>query len=938
MPLLLRATCNWVLSAVLLIVCGSSLADQSNPPPSNPSERSPTFCSLPNAAFSFRGILGERIDRNLNQWLLRAPESNPGMIQMFRMRDRKPVPELVPWAGEFAGKYLISAVQALRLTQSDELRSLVKGFVKELLSTQAEDGYLGPFPRTDRLRGNWDLWGHYHILEGLLLWYEMTGDPDALFACRRIADLVCRTYLDQPQRVFDAGSHEMNMAIIHGLALLYRECPEERYLLMIREIEKDWERAGDYLRTGLEGVDFFATPRPRWESLHDLQGLAELWRITGDRKYRESFAHHWRSIARWDIRNSGAFSGGEQATGNSYSPSPIETCCTIAWMALSVDMLRLSGDPLVADHLELSTLNGALGAQHPSGSWWTYSTPMDGAREASAHSIVFQARAGTPELNCCSVNGPRALGMLGDWAIMQSERGVVINWHGPATYTIPLPQKGKLGLTCDSNYPLDGKVQWSVRDVRQPSRFSILFRVPAWASDTAVLLNGRPLPNVKPGQYFECDRVWRKGDRVELNLDLGLRTVSGDREAAGMVSVYRGPILLAFDQGLNGFDATGVPALTPDVIKHAKVVPPAGKTGGLFPWLIMELPSNPALRLCDFASAGATGTRYRSWLPALQPLPPPPITRRPVDGGTLAPGTTPFRWTTRTNSVLNHYRLQVGESPDFSDCVLDFQNLQAPRFNLERKDQERLSPQRWYYWRVTAVGPHGETVSAQPPARFRLDPSKPELPFRNDPPLGPEALAVRASLSGNLEPEFGQLLRPTTFETTPGPHGGPAVQVNGQNQMLMYQLPEAFESDYSVAVWFKVLTFPEGRLGQVFSCWTAGMDDPLRLTIDRGQLAARLEAQQGYSTKGAAIETGKWYHVTAVKSGSRLALFVNGKLKEEVQVPLLPSTRASNCALGGNPNYSGNEHLRAAFSGFAFWFRALDPQEIRDLAHPPVSE
>ena len=41
---------------------------------------------------------------------------------------------------------------------------------------------------------------------------------------------------------------------------------------------------------------------------------------------------------------------------------------------------------------------------------------MDGVREASAHTIVFQARAGTPELNCCSVNGPRVLGMLGEWA------------------------------------------------------------------------------------------------------------------------------------------------------------------------------------------------------------------------------------------------------------------------------------------------------------------------------------------------------------------------------------------------------------------------------------------------------------------------------------------------------------------------------------------
>jgi DUF1680 family protein len=267
---------------------------------------------------------------------------------------------------------------------------------------------------------NWDLWGHYHALLALTMWHEQTGDPAALAAARKAADLVCATYLDGTRRVFDAGDHEMNMAILTGMAVLHRLTGEPRYLRMAREIEKDWERAGDYLREGLNGREFYRSPRPRWESLHDLQGLVELWRITGDDRYRQAFEHHWRSIRRWDWRNTGGFSSGEQATGNPYEPTPIETCCTVAWMALTLDYLRVTGDPAAADELELSTLNAGLGAQHPSGRWWTR-TPMDGAREASAHTIVFQARAGTPELNCCSVNGPRVLGMLSEWAAMSAK-------------------------------------------------------------------------------------------------------------------------------------------------------------------------------------------------------------------------------------------------------------------------------------------------------------------------------------------------------------------------------------------------------------------------------------------------------------------------------------------------------------------------------------
>ncbi|MCL4179908.1 MAG: glycoside hydrolase family 127 protein, partial [Verrucomicrobia bacterium] len=144
--------------------------------------------SLPSARFEFAGPIGERVKVNTEHWLLTAPQANPGMIGMFRVRDRQPTPQLVPWAGEFVGKYLISAVQALRLEHDPQLRTQVRAVVQDFLSTQAEDGYLGPFPKADRLLKNWDLWGHYHAIWALLLWHEESGDEDAFAAARRAAD------------------------------------------------------------------------------------------------------------------------------------------------------------------------------------------------------------------------------------------------------------------------------------------------------------------------------------------------------------------------------------------------------------------------------------------------------------------------------------------------------------------------------------------------------------------------------------------------------------------------------------------------------------------------------------------------------------------------------------------------------------------------------
>ena len=529
------------------------------------------FHSVPGARFRFTGAVGERIEANKDHWLLRAPQANPGMIEMFRVRDRQPVPQLVPWAGEFAGKYLISAIQALRLNDDPRLGLQVSNVVAAFIATQAEDGYLGPFPKDARLLKNWDLWGHYHAIYALVLWHEHTQDPAALDAARKAADLVCRTYLDTNRRVFDAGDPEMNMAILTGLAMLHRVTGEPRYLRMAREVEKDWERAGDYLRAGLDGREYFQSPRPRWESLHDLQGLLELWRITGETKYREAFIHHWRSIRRWDRRNTGGFSSGEQATGNPYAPSAIETCCTVAWMALTIDYLQLTGNPQAADDLELATLSGGIGAQHPSGSWWTYNTPMDGVRQASAHSIVFQARAGTPELNCCSVNGPRALGMLSEWAVMSTAGGPVVNEYLPGTVTLPHADSN-ISLRLDRDYPLTNS-QRVVIVTPGDTEWTMRLRIPAWSAQTVIKANFEGVPiRAVAGSYLEIRRRWKIRDEITLEFDFGLRAVAGANEAAGKVSIYRGPLLLAYDQARNTFDEEQIPALNLARLNEARVL------------------------------------------------------------------------------------------------------------------------------------------------------------------------------------------------------------------------------------------------------------------------------------------------------------------------------------------------------------------------------
>jgi DUF1680 family protein len=489
----------------------------------------PALTTFFQSEFNLEGEIGRRLAAVTEQWVLPAPYANPGMLAMFHERDRLPLRNMMPWAGEFAGKYLTHAVQILELTRNPRLDEHLRWFVRELITGQDKDGYLGPWPKKFRLglagpapNGGdlWDLWGHYHAMLGLMKWHDLSGDAKALTAAERIADLLCDTFSGTGRRVHEVGSFEMNMAPYHSLLLLFAKTGNARYLQLAEEIEKDFEKppAGDYVRTALQGMEFFQTPKPRWESLHAIQGIAEKYFITGDVKYRQAFEHLWWSMLKGDRHNNGGFSSGEQCTGNPVESKPIETCCTVAWTAMSVDMLRMTGESVVADELELTLFNSGLGLMNPSGRWVTYDTPMEGRRESSTHSIVFQSRAGTNELNCCSVNGPRVLSSIVDWAIMRRDEAIVLNYYGSGTLACQLPSGRKVKLTQKTTYPLSSQVEICL-GLELPEKFKLELRIPYWSENTSVSVAGKKVGNVEPGKYLVLDRQWCPNDVIAIDFD-----------------------------------------------------------------------------------------------------------------------------------------------------------------------------------------------------------------------------------------------------------------------------------------------------------------------------------------------------------------------------------------------------------------------------------
>jgi DUF1680 family protein len=405
---------------------------------------------------------------------------------------------------------------------------------------------------------------------------------------------------------------QMINQLCNALCLLYNITKTPSYLELahqIADVEFQDNRAGDFIRIALTGKEFFEVNKPRWESLHSLQGILELYFITGNEDYRKSFEHLWWSIVKLDRHNNGGFSSGEKAQGNPYHQGAIETCCTIAWMAMGIDMLRLTGNSIVADELELSTLNQVLGYQHRSGKWCTYNTPMDGTRRNSTTDIAFQIRPGSEDLNCCSVNAPRGFGMISDWALMTDEQGLILNWYGPSVINTTLNGK-KISVTQETEYPKNGKIVLTVSPEKD-LQFPLKLRIPNWSVKSRVEVNGKPVADVKSGTYLVLDRKWKSGDQVQIDLDMSLHYWVGERECAGKTSIYRGPLLLVYQVPENEekvvpeFDAT---MINSNISPYTGMLPP--------PVLLMEFTTSGGKKvlLQDYGTAGYAGATYYSWL------------------------------------------------------------------------------------------------------------------------------------------------------------------------------------------------------------------------------------------------------------------------------------------------------------------------------------
>jgi len=212
-------------------------------------------------------------------------------------------------------------------------------------------------------------------------------------------------------------------------------------------------------------------------------------------------------------------------------------CGSYAHFKLTRYLLRVTGDGRYGDSMERVLYNTVLGAKplRPDGRAFYYSD------------YNAQGRKGyfADAWPCCSGTLPQ---VAADYRILTYFRdadGVWVNLYLPSTLNWTSADGAQLALTQTGDYPIEGRIAFQLRASRS-SRFALRLRIPAWSlpAEPLIRVNGEraSVPSMKG--FASLQRVWKDGDRIELEIGLPLRLEAIDADHPDTVALVRGPLVL----------------------------------------------------------------------------------------------------------------------------------------------------------------------------------------------------------------------------------------------------------------------------------------------------------------------------------------------------------------------------------------------------------
>ena len=562
---------------------------------------------------------GERFQGNISYIQYLHDRYGEEMLEAYATRHYSPGKLLERvWDGEYAGKWLDAATRTAVTTGDETLLTKVDNFASSLIRYQQPDGYMGVKLPTDRILNgweqSWDLWNQWNALIGLLTHYELRGECASLEATSRLGDWIVQTYgpiQDENALFFQGGL--TNVVVIGQLVRLYRHTRNEDLVEFVRQVIQYYPPIQQMLSSG---EPYLAHP---YMLSAILEGISEFAQVTRNYEILTKVEQVWDGLVEKQLFPTGSLGVSENMKDEPLFDVPDgqlqETCATTEWIFFTQRLYEITGQVKYVEALENTCYNALLAAQSTDGLKWCYYTPL------RYHKDWFHGPT-----RCCFWSGPRGIARIPQLIYATKGNSIYINFFESSEATLTTAG-GEVRVTQNSEFPEHGKSKVTLKTSSGWSG-ELFIRVPDWAADFRIKLNGNPATNISNREgYFEMSLHDSNEFQIEIRFDIPL--VLKKFETNNYV-MCRGPEVLSIDTRDNidtwlgvQKDLISIPEeialLSLDSSRQYQWTGPVGAYGSRQRYivnLIDKRTSEPrGLVLTPYADAGNEGAAFRTVFP-----------------------------------------------------------------------------------------------------------------------------------------------------------------------------------------------------------------------------------------------------------------------------------------------------------------------------------
>jgi len=228
---------------------------------------------------------------------------------------------------------------------------------------------------------------------------------------------------------------------------------------------------------------------------------------------------------------------GEIGESLSRTHSSFETPCgSYAHFKITRYLLRVTRDSRYGDSMEKVLYNTVLGAKsiRKDGYGFYYSDyNNDGSK-------FYHSNKWT----CCTGTFGQITADYGISAYFRDSEGIYVNLYVPSRVTW-LRGGDRIELSQQTSYPHHPTTQIAI-STDKSAAFPVFIRIPAWAGPkTAIAINGkREFAGPPPGAFVRLDRMWRNGDRIEIEFEMPTVLEAVDPQHPNLMAPVHGPLAL----------------------------------------------------------------------------------------------------------------------------------------------------------------------------------------------------------------------------------------------------------------------------------------------------------------------------------------------------------------------------------------------------------